>query len=90
MLGVRAPMRPVTINNGYVMRAWNDILGAEIGRREDEAGLRYPQRVAGLSRRSPTAHPKRPWRNHCPSPGAAGRRPRHSHTSEPSSAWPMK
>ncbi len=35
-----APTRPVTINGGYVMRAWYDILGAEIDRREDEAGLR--------------------------------------------------
>lgn len=36
----RAPERPVTINGGYRMRAWYDILGAEIDRREDEAGLR--------------------------------------------------
>lgn len=36
----RAPMRPVTINNGYRMRAWYDILGADLVRREDEAGLR--------------------------------------------------
>ena len=35
-----APMRPVTINGGYVMRAWYDILGTESLRREDEAGLR--------------------------------------------------
>ena len=36
----RAPVRPVTINNGYPMRAWYDILGTEGSRREDEAGLR--------------------------------------------------
>lgn len=36
----RAPVRPVTINNGYRMRAWYDILGTELVRREDEAGLR--------------------------------------------------
>ena len=36
----RAPVRPVTINNGYAMRAWYDILGADLVRREDEAGLR--------------------------------------------------
>jgi phospholipase/carboxylesterase len=36
----RAPMRPVTINGGHRMRAWYDILGADIVRREDEAGLR--------------------------------------------------
>jgi phospholipase/carboxylesterase len=35
-----APTMPVTINGGYVMRAWYDILGADMARREDEAGLR--------------------------------------------------
>jgi phospholipase/carboxylesterase len=40
-----APMRPVTINSGYVMRAWYDITGGEgeelAGeQREDELGLR--------------------------------------------------
>jgi phospholipase/carboxylesterase len=35
-----APVMPVTINNGYRMRAWYDILGADLVRREDEAGLR--------------------------------------------------
>jgi len=35
-----APTMPVTINGGYVMRAWYDILGMELVRREDEAGLR--------------------------------------------------
>ena len=38
---------PVTLNGGYVMRAWYDILGAELGPggapREDEAGLRASQ-----------------------------------------------
>ncbi|BCK88309.1 carboxylesterase 2 [Sideroxyarcus emersonii] len=46
-----APMRPVTINGGYVMRAWYDILGgaaaaeiaANIGRQEDAAGIRTAQ-----------------------------------------------
>ncbi len=38
-----APERPVTINGGYVMRAWYDILGTELMRREDEAGLRESQ-----------------------------------------------
>jgi phospholipase/carboxylesterase len=38
-----APMMPVTINNGYVMRAWYDILGTDLVRREDEAGLRGSQ-----------------------------------------------
>jgi phospholipase/carboxylesterase len=35
-----APMMPVTINGGYVMRAWYDILGTDPVRREDEAGIR--------------------------------------------------
>jgi phospholipase/carboxylesterase len=34
---------PVTVNNGYVMRAWYDIKGADIAQREDEAGLRSSQ-----------------------------------------------
>jgi phospholipase/carboxylesterase len=39
-----APTRPVTINGGYVMRAWYDILGLDSSRlREDEAGLRESQ-----------------------------------------------
>ena len=35
-----APVRPVTINGGYQMRAWYDILATDLVRREDEAGLR--------------------------------------------------
>jgi phospholipase/carboxylesterase len=39
-----APTRPVTINGGYVMRAWYDILGLDMHeRREDEEGLRESQ-----------------------------------------------
>lgn len=38
-----APTMPVTVNNGYVMRAWYDIIGADISRREDEKGLRASQ-----------------------------------------------
>jgi phospholipase/carboxylesterase len=40
-----APTMPVTINGGYVMRAWYDILGADLVRREDEAGIRASQRL---------------------------------------------
>jgi phospholipase/carboxylesterase len=40
-----APTMPVTINNGYVMRAWYDILGMDLVRREDEAGLRKSQQA---------------------------------------------
>ena len=38
-----APMRPVTINNGMVMRAWYDIKMTDLVRKEDEAGLRASQ-----------------------------------------------
>jgi phospholipase/carboxylesterase len=34
---------PVTVNGGYVMRAWYDITGADLVRREDENGLRVSQ-----------------------------------------------
>ncbi|MGC2518703.1 MAG: dienelactone hydrolase family protein [Burkholderiales bacterium] len=37
-----APMQPVTINSGMVMRAWYDISDASI-RREDERGVRASQ-----------------------------------------------
>ena len=36
----RAGVRPVTINGGHAMRAWYDILVADLVRREDEGGLR--------------------------------------------------
>ncbi|MGI4717864.1 MAG: alpha/beta hydrolase [Janthinobacterium lividum] len=39
-----AKTMPVTVNGGYVMRAWYDITGAELTRREDEGGLRASQR----------------------------------------------
>jgi phospholipase/carboxylesterase len=39
-----AKTMPVTINGGYVMRAWYDIIGTDLTRREDEAGLRASQR----------------------------------------------
>jgi phospholipase/carboxylesterase len=38
-----APMRPVTINQGYVMRAWYDVLSMDFGRRADERGVRESQ-----------------------------------------------
>ncbi len=38
-----APSIPVTINGGYVMPAWYDILGTDLAKREDEAGLRKSQ-----------------------------------------------
>jgi phospholipase/carboxylesterase len=38
-----APMIPVTVNNGYVMRAWYDISFDGIARRPDERGIRSSQ-----------------------------------------------
>jgi len=38
-----AKTMPVTINGGYVMRSWYDIVGTDLTRREDEAGLRSSQ-----------------------------------------------
>ena len=38
-----APMQPVTINGGYVMRAWYDIVASSFGTRQDEAGIRASQ-----------------------------------------------
>jgi phospholipase/carboxylesterase len=38
-----AETMPVTINGGYVMRAWYDINNADLVRREDEGGLRRSQ-----------------------------------------------
>jgi phospholipase/carboxylesterase len=38
-----APVIPVTINGGYRMRAWYDVLGLEMLRQEDETGLRRSQ-----------------------------------------------
>jgi phospholipase/carboxylesterase len=44
-----APTRPVTINGGVVMRAWYDILGVDLVKREDERGLRESQvQIAAL------------------------------------------
>ena len=38
-----APVQPVTINNGMTMRAWYDIAGNDLVRREDERGVRTSQ-----------------------------------------------
>ena len=51
-LGIRfvfphAPTRPVTINGGYVMRAWYDIVGADLTNRGDENGIRDSQQRIG-------------------------------------------
>jgi len=38
-----APMRPVTINGGFVMRAWYDIASQNIDAQQDAAGIRASQ-----------------------------------------------
>jgi phospholipase/carboxylesterase len=38
-----APVMPVSINNGYRMRAWYDIMGFDAGAPQDEPGLRRSQ-----------------------------------------------
>ncbi|MEO6960138.1 MAG: dienelactone hydrolase family protein [Burkholderiaceae bacterium] len=38
-----APVRPITINNGFAMRAWYDIFSPDLVRREDELGIRASQ-----------------------------------------------
>lgn len=38
-----APQRPVTINGGFVMRAWYDIAGSTINAQQDEEGIRTSQ-----------------------------------------------
>jgi phospholipase/carboxylesterase len=50
-----APMRPVTINAGYVMRAWYDVRDDSGVRREDVAGVQESQqRIEGLIAREKT------------------------------------
>jgi len=39
-----APYRPVSINNGYEMRAWFDIYGLDADSPQDETGIRQSQR----------------------------------------------
>lgn len=38
-----APMRPITINGGYVMRAWYDMAQDDIGAQQDAEGIRVSQ-----------------------------------------------
>ena len=42
-----APMMPVTINQGFVMRAWYDIGSADIGAAPDEKGIRASAELVG-------------------------------------------
>ncbi|HNS57690.1 MAG TPA: carboxylesterase, partial [Nitrosomonas europaea] len=38
-----APQQPVTINSGYIMRAWYDIQHTDFVEQEDETGIRRSQ-----------------------------------------------
>lgn len=40
-----APYIAVTINGGYVMRAWYDVFDVDLTRRADEAGIRGSERI---------------------------------------------
>ena len=42
-----APHRPITMNNGYEMRAWYDLFGLKLQNQQDEAGLRVMQKNIG-------------------------------------------
>ena len=42
-----APKLPVTINEGYLMPAWYDVLSWDRGEQEDEAGLRESEAAIG-------------------------------------------
>lgn len=47
-----APVRPVTLNGGYRMRAWYDLIGLDRASRQDESGVRASdQAVRELIRR---------------------------------------
>jgi phospholipase/carboxylesterase len=47
-----APAIPVTVNGGYVMPAWYDILGADLIRRQDATGIRISEKaIAALIER---------------------------------------
>ena len=43
-----APKQPVTINGGFVMRAWYDIIATDIGKQADGAGIRASQAAIEL------------------------------------------
>lgn len=40
-----APLRPVTLNSGMVMRAWYDVSALRLDAKEDEAGIRDSQKT---------------------------------------------
>ena len=51
-----APMRPVTINGGFVMRAWYDIVGQSIDAQQDAAGIRASQLLVDMLIAEEVAH----------------------------------
>ena len=51
-----APMRPVTINGGFVMRAWYDIAGQNMDAQQDAAGIRASQSLVEEIIASEVAH----------------------------------
>ena len=42
-----APMIPVTINQGFVMRAWYDVSESKIDTEQDEKGIRKSEKILG-------------------------------------------
>lgn len=71
---------PVTINNGYVMRSWYDIVHTDLGRQEDERGLRTSQAAGGGADRARESarHPGQPHH-----PGRLLARLRHDPAGRP-------
>ena len=43
-----APHQPITMNNGYEMRAWYDLYGLTLQTKQDEAGMRAMQQEIEL------------------------------------------
>ena len=66
-----APVRPVTINNGYQMRAWYDIIGIDRRSAEDFEGI---ARVRRSDRRADPARECARRRQRCASRSPASRR----------------
>jgi phospholipase/carboxylesterase len=51
-----APMRPVTINGGFVMRAWYDIASQSMDAQQDTAGIRASQSLVDILIAQEVAH----------------------------------
>src|SRR3990167_1086585 len=47
-----APQQPVTINNGYIMRAWYDIVAIDVNKHADQKGIsQSTQQISDLIER---------------------------------------